>query len=189
MVANPICLGWENKQPLLTKCRSYNQHLLLSASTPLIIVTAQVSTGPPLVAWLVYFRQSESMSELQKSLSQGYLAIHISAWSSIPDCPSFWKEIVYWWITPTFTKMSLITEQPTGASSSSSYPGQTPCSSVRLCLMLVHTGTVWYDMQSAVVKRLAKPLCGLPRPSTLKLNSADILNITSLRLHVYEEYR
>jgi len=89
LVANPNCLGWENKQPLLRKCRSYNQHLLLSASTPLIVVTNAGLDRIPSSCLARLFRQSESMSEWQKYLCQGYLTIHTSAWSSVPDHPPF----------------------------------------------------------------------------------------------------
>ena len=40
LAANPICPGWDGKQPLLPKYRSYNQHLLLSASTPFKVATS-----------------------------------------------------------------------------------------------------------------------------------------------------
>jgi hypothetical protein len=63
-------------------------------------------------------------------LSQGYLLVYISAWSSLQTVPPVWKRISNCWITPVSYQIILITEQPIGASSLSSYPGQTSCLSL-----------------------------------------------------------
>jgi len=98
--------------------------------------------------------------------------MHISTWSSNSDHPCFSEKIDYWWITPMSIRSSFITEQLTGASLLSSYPGQTPCSSTwTLCFRLMCTGNM---IHWAVVKRLVKFLCGLPSPSALKLNSPQV---------------
>ena len=115
------------------------------------------------------------------SICQGYLTIHISAWSSNSDCPHFPEKIGYWWITPMSNRSSFITDQPIGTSPLSSYPGQTPCSSAwTLFQTRVHRK---YDALSCGEKA-----CKIPLWSTKSQCTQVKLITTSFHLHVYEQY-
>ena len=79
-------------------------------------------------------------------------------------------------------KSSLITEQPIGASQLSSYPGQTPCSTVQAVQARVH--------RKCDAARCGEKACEIPLWPT-KPQCAQVTQQTSspqLHLHLYEQY-
>jgi hypothetical protein len=87
-------------------------------------------------------------------------------------------------------KVSLITEQPIGASSFSPFPGQMSCLSIYgyiYGLVLEITRPLQGNMTKQIVaKRTAKSLCGALLCTACKLFSTNILTAASSCLHVYE---
>jgi len=123
---------------------------------------------------------SQNRCQNDESLCRGLLIIHISAWSSIPDLPFLKRDCLL--VEHIHVCQNVFNNGETDRRFFIVTTDKRPVHPLGLCFRLVCAGNM---IHRAVVKRLAKFLCGLPRPSALKLNSTNILTTTSFRLHVY----
>jgi hypothetical protein len=92
------------------------------------------------------------------------------------DHPSISNTTAYWWFTLLFIRLSLITKQPIGTFSLSSYPEQT--SHTSFCIPF-QAGNM---TSRTVSRRLSESSRGLPYRSAVKLNLTDILTTASFLL-------
>jgi hypothetical protein len=146
-------------QSLLTKHDQNGTHLLQLSSRITTTGLNQISSGSSARP-----RLSRMIDRMTKpNFSQRYLISHTSVWSSSPDHPPDLKKNRLWVDRTHVYQVIFITEQPIGASSLSSYPGQTSCLSPSGTFLWEVTKPL-YGKHDAVScgKRLAKFLCGSP---------------------------
>jgi hypothetical protein len=160
----PICLGWGVHN-------LYTQHILswthIFRSVPRSSYRSQQD--------LLWSFGSSQMSQItgrmnRSTLSQGYLINHISTWSSSSDHPPSLKENQLLVDHTSVYQVIFLTEQPIGASSLSSYPGQTSCLPVSGTFLREVTKPLYRKQDAASCdKRLAKCLCGSPTRTAFSL--------------------
>jgi len=128
--ANPVCLGCEVKQSLLTKYTCYAQHLLsVLLHFPPVWSQVQVcldktSSGcSPHLRYTVRIGSRMPKTSLPTVFIKSYFRVVLNS------RPPPLEKIVYGWMTTIFIELSLVAEQPIGASLLSSHRGQTSCSS------------------------------------------------------------